>query len=118
MKTWAGFGKNGFSKLGLSDQAVKGVQYVKNDPTTGALITIDNLGQMALPVTVKVTEQNGRTATVKLPVEIWQRGAEWTFKYPSTSPITSVILDPGFQLPDVYRSNNSWLARMPWPNDG
>ena len=63
---------------------------------------------MALPVTVQVTEQNGKTQTINLPVNIWQRDTEWTFKYNSTSPITSVVLDPNGILPDINRANNTW----------
>jgi hypothetical protein len=92
------------------DQAVGGVRYPDSDTTKGALITIDNLGQMALPVTIRVTEHNGHTGIIHLPVEIWQRGGRWTFSYPSTSPVTSVVLDPKGALPDVNRDNNRWPA--------
>ncbi len=90
------------------DQAVESVSYVDKDPSKGALITLENLDKMALPVTVKITEANGKTHTKKLPVVIWQRGGVWTFKYPSTSAITSVIIDPNHELPDVNRKNNQW----------
>src|SRR3546814_2274873 len=60
----------------LLDQGVKGVEYVDGDPANGALITIENLDQMALPVPLLITESNGRKHTLKLPVEIWQRGGE------------------------------------------
>lgn len=90
------------------DQAVEGVKYVNGDPSKGALITIENLDQMALPAIVQVKESNGRDSTFTLPVEIWQRGGTWAFEYPSVSPLKSVILDPNNQLPDVNSSNNSW----------
>jgi len=93
------------------DQAVTDVKYVKNDPAAGALITLENLGGMALPVAIKVTEQNGTVQQIKLPVEVWQRGAKWVFKCNSTTKITSVILDPERQLPDTDRGNN--IYRMP-----
>ena len=56
------------------DQAMKDISYVDNDPAKGALITIENLGEMAMPVTIFVKEENGNSSTVKLPAEIWQRG--------------------------------------------
>lgn len=90
------------------DQAVTDVKYVKDEPADGALISIENLREMALPVIVKITEENGKTATIKLPVEVWQRGGKWTFRYPSTSKIHEVILDPDSLLPDVDRANNTW----------
>jgi hypothetical protein len=88
------------------DQAVTDVKYIKNDPASGALITIENLGQMAMPVTLKVTEKNGNVQKVKLPVEIWQKGPKWTLKYSSTTKITAVVADPDRQLPDTDRKNN------------
>jgi aminopeptidase N len=88
------------------DQAVTDVKYTNNDPASGALIVIENLREMALPVTARVTEQNGQTHTIKLPVEIWQHGPKWVFKYNSTSKIVKVVLDPDDQLPDVDRDNN------------
>jgi len=90
------------------DQAVKSIDYVDNDATKGSLITIENLGGMALPVTVLVKEENGNTGTVKLPAEIWQRGGTWTFTYKSTSKISYVIIDPDHVLPDVNTENNSF----------
>ena len=93
------------------DQAVTNIKYIGNDAANGALITIENLGQMALPVQVKVTEANGNIQLVNLPVEIWQRGYKWTFKCHSTTKISSVIIDPDRLLPDVDRSNNAYPAR-------
>ena len=90
------------------DQAVRAIDYPKNDPTQGSLITIENVEEMALPVTALIKEENGKTGTVKLPAEIWQRGPIWTFPYKSTSKILSVTLDPDHQLPDVDPDNNSF----------
>ncbi|HEY8782355.1 MAG TPA: M1 family metallopeptidase [Mucilaginibacter sp.] len=90
------------------DQAVKEINYVDNDPSKGALITIENLEGMALPVTILVKEENSNTKTVKLPAEIWQRGGTWTFAYKSTSKITYAIIDPDHVLPDVDPENNSF----------
>ncbi|WP_165851995.1 M1 family metallopeptidase [Mucilaginibacter terrenus] len=89
------------------DQSVKSIAYTKNDPSQGSLITIENLGEMALPAIVYVKEENGKSSTVKLPAEIWQRGPEWTFAYKSTSKISYVTLDPEGVLPDVNPENNS-----------
>ena len=89
------------------DQSVKSIDYIDNDPSKGALITIENLEGMALPVTIAVKEENGNSSTVKLPAEIWQRGETWTFAYKSTSKITYATLDPDHALPDVNAQNNS-----------
>lgn len=90
------------------DQSVKAVKYVKNMPENGADITLENLEKMPMPVTVLVKEANGKEHTFSLPVEVWQRGAEWIFSVPTTSEIKEVLLDPDKKLPDWNRDNNKW----------
>ncbi len=93
------------------DQAITGVEYINNIPSNGALITIENKGKMTMPVIVQIVQSNGQTGSVQLPVEIWQHGGTWTFRYASTSKISQVILDPENVLPDVNRDNNSWKQK-------
>ena len=94
------------------DQAVTTVTYVNQDPTQGALITLENRGQAAMPVTAEVTETNGKKSRVQLPVEIWQRGGTWTFRYNSTTPLVLVRLNPSKLLPDANPTNNVWRAQV------
>lgn len=105
------FWKEWFFTTDKLDQAVTAVKYVGGDATKGALITIDNLDKMAMPVILKITDASGASQIVRLPVDIWQRGGTWTFKYPSTGPLTSVELDPDHVLPDAHRENNVWKAQ-------
>ena len=84
------------------------MKYTDNDPAKGALITIENKDKMILPVIAKVIQNNGQSGIVQLPVEIWQRGGTWTFRYASTSKIAKVTLDPENVLPEVNRKNNDW----------
>ncbi len=105
------FWKEWFYTTWTLDQAVTDVKYVDNDPSKGSLITITNNGKLILPVIVKVIQSNGETGNVQLPVEIWQRGGAWTFKYASTQKIKSVMLDPEMVLPDVDRKNNEWSSK-------
>ncbi|MEL4456453.1 M1 family metallopeptidase [Lutimonas vermicola] len=102
------FWKEWFFTTWKLDQAVTALSYVDNDPSNGALITIENKGKMIMPVIVKVIEANGKSATIKLPVEIWQRGGKWVYKYASSTKVDQVILDPENVLPDVNRENNEW----------
>jgi hypothetical protein len=92
------------------DQAVRDVRYVKSDPGQGALITIDNLEKMAMPVILQITTKSGKTERIRLPVEIWQRNSSWTFIYPSTEEITSVTSDPDHVLPDHNSENDIWRS--------
>ena len=70
------------------------------------LITLVNKEKLAMPVVLQIVQTNGKTETLHLPVEIWQRGATYTVKYPSTSPIATITLDPDSQLPDANLDNN------------
>ena len=93
------------------DQTVKEVKYVDEKPASGADITIENLEKMVMPVTVLVKETNGKEHRINLPVEVWQRGAEWTFGVPTTSEIKEVTLDPDKKLPEWNRDNNTWKKK-------
>jgi hypothetical protein len=93
------------------DQAVIDVKYVKNDPAQGALITIENLEKMPMPVILEIKTKSGKVSRLKLPVEVWQRNKQWTFIYPSVEEIISVVSDPDKVLPDSNSANNSWTSK-------
>ncbi len=103
------FWKEWFFTTWKLDQALTDVKYVDGDPGKGILITIENKNKMILPVILKIVESNGDSSTIQLPVEIWQRGGVWTFKYDSKNKIDKVILDPEATLPDIDRKNNEWI---------
>ena len=90
------------------DQAVTNVEYLQSNPVNGIIITIQNREKLPMPATVEVKEIGGKTGRVNLPVEIWQRGGEWKFFYPSTRKIESVTIDPDRMLPDSDERNNIW----------
>ena len=93
------------------DQGVKDVKYVQDDPSKGAVITIENLEEMAMPVVMAIQQENGKTDTVTLPVEIWQKGPTKAIAYPSTSKIKSIVIDPEHDFPDINTSNNTWTGQ-------
>ncbi|WP_080237800.1 M1 family metallopeptidase [Spirosoma rigui] len=103
---WRGF----FYETWKLDQGMKDVKYVDGSAEKGSLITIENLEKMAMPVTIEVTESNGKKGRVTLPVEVWQRGGSWTLRYNSTSSLKTVVIDPDQKLPDVNSKNNTWRA--------
>ena len=106
------FWKEWFTTTWKLDQSVKNITYNNNDSSKGSVITIENLEQIALPVTVFIKEENGDSGTVKLPAEIWQRGNEWSFPYKSTSSIKYVTLDPEHVLPDINPENNTYTPAL------
>ena len=92
------------------DQAVKSVTMDKQDNSV-AIITISNLEKLPMPVDIAITLQNGPTDTVHLPVEIWQRGGDWTFAHKLQSAISKVEIDPLHQIPDINPTNNIWTNK-------
>jgi hypothetical protein len=92
------------------DQSVKGVKYSNTDTADGALITLENLGEMVMPVVLAIQQQNGRTDTITLPAEIWEKGSPYTFHFASVSSIKSVLIDPSHDFPDMDPSNNTWIG--------
>ncbi|ATC36275.1 M1 family metallopeptidase [Elizabethkingia anophelis] len=90
------------------DQAISGVKYVDNNYTKGAVITIQNLEKMPMPVDLRIQFKDGSHQDMSLPVEIWRRNTEWIFKVPTTKEIQTVIIDPDGNFPDINPSNNVW----------
>ncbi len=97
-----------FYELWRLDQSVKDVDYVEQDPAKGAVITIENLDKMAMPAVVEVELTSGEKERFTFPVEIWQRGASWTFRTSTKLPIKSVVIDPDHSFPDMDSKNNTW----------
>lgn len=97
-----------FYELWKLDQSVKDVDYVEQDPTKGAVITIENLDKMAMPAVVEVELTSGEKERFTFPVEIWQRGSSWTFRTSTKLPIKSVVIDPDHSFPDMDSKNNTW----------
>ncbi|MEP7145026.1 MAG: M1 family metallopeptidase [Ferruginibacter sp.] len=94
------------------DVAVRDVKYIDStNYSKGALITLDNLEKMAMPVILEIETKSGKKDRIKLPVEIWERNVSWTFKYPSTEEIESVTYDPDKVLPDFNADNNAWIKK-------
>ncbi|MEI6085954.1 MAG: M1 family metallopeptidase [Bacteroidota bacterium] len=92
------------------DQAVTKVDYINNDAKNGALITIENLDQLAMPVIIEYTTKSGKIERKNLPVEIWQNNSSWKFKLNTTEELQKVVIDPDHSFPDMNSANNTWKA--------
>ena len=90
------------------DQAITSVKYIDSNATGGALVTIVNKEQMAMPVYLQYETVGGKTGTVKIPVEVWQNGSTWIQKLETTEKLKSVTIDPERVFPDINTENNSW----------
>ena len=105
------FWRGWFENTWRLDVAVRAVRYVNNDPSKGAIITIDNLDKMAMPVVLDIKTVSGKTERLNFGAEIWERNVSWSFKYPSTEAIESVTYNPDSTLPDYNPANNVWKAK-------
>jgi Peptidase family M1 domain len=90
------------------DQGVKEVKYVKGDSSKGALVTIENLEQLAMPVILQYETESGKKDIVKIPVEVWQNNSTWIEKLNTTEKIKNITLDPERVFPDINYENNKW----------
>lgn len=105
--TW--FWRGWFFNKWKIDQAVKSAQYIDGDAKKGVQITIENIGQLPVPTTVQLNFADGTAKSVKIPIEVWKRNTEWTFKVDSDKAIKEIKLDPDSQIPDVNLTNNSLI---------
>ena len=90
------------------DQAVTNVEYVENDPSKGAFITIKNMKEIPMPVTIEITTQSGNKVRKELPVEIWKKNVSWKFLVETEESFKKVMIDPDFRYPDIDAKNNYW----------
>ncbi len=104
------FWKGWFLENYKLDQAIESVKYEKDIVADGAIVTIANLDQMAMPVTLVYETVSGKKGMIKLPVEVWNNTKIWKIKLPTTEKLVSVMIDPNKIFPDINFANNSWKA--------
>lgn len=102
------FWKGWFYNNWAFDMGINSLKYIKNDPEKGAIITVTNYDKMPMPVKALVIYKSGKTENIDLPVEIWQRNNDWSFKISSTEEIGKIVLDPENVFPDYNPANNVW----------
>ncbi len=104
---WTGW----FNRAWAIDQAVTDISYRNGTPEEGASITLQLYRRLPMPVKLKVSEVDGDTHRLHLPVEIWKKGSPHTLHLHTDSRLKSVLADPDYQLPDVRRKNNRWSSK-------
>ncbi|MDN3657596.1 M1 family metallopeptidase [Ferruginibacter paludis] len=104
------FWKGWFLENYKLDQAIESVKYEKDSEANGAIVTIANLDQMAMPVTLAYETVSGKKDVIRLPVEVWNNTHTWKVKLPTTEKLVSVVLDPNKILPDMDATNNTWKS--------
>ncbi len=104
------FWKGMFLENWRLDQGISKVEYISNNASNGALVTIDNMEKMAMPVILAYETKSGVKGTVRLPVEIWQNTSSFKVKIPVQEELASLSLDPGKVFPDFNSENDTWTA--------
>ena len=104
------FWKGWFLENYKLDQSIVSVKYEKDNAANGALVTIANLDQMAMPVLLSYETKSGKTGTLKLPVEVWNNTTTWKVKLPTTEELKKVEIDADKIFPDMNFENNVWKA--------
>ncbi|MGX5817187.1 M1 family aminopeptidase [Chitinophaga lutea] len=93
------------------DQGITKVSYVDKSPLMGIYVTIVNKREMPMPVELLVREFSGKTHRVRLPAQVWEKSGTHTLKVPTATPVITVTIDPDKKLPDMDRSDNSWIEK-------
>ena len=76
------------------------------------VIVLSNKGDIPMPIVMKISYDDNTSETVKLPVEIWQRGDEWNYFLKTDKKVKKVELDPDRIVPDVNFSNDFWPSNL------
>ena len=92
------------------DQAITDVKYIDEDPVNGAIITIKNMKEIPMPVTLEITTISDNKIRKTLPVDIWKKNVEWSFIVESNEAYEKIVIDPDFDYPDVNANNNYWRS--------
>ncbi|MEP6779403.1 MAG: M1 family metallopeptidase [Gemmatimonadaceae bacterium] len=71
-------------------------------------VYVSNRSTMVMPAELKLTFEDGTDVSVKLPVEMWNLGSNFTYQVPQKKRVVKAEIDPRKALPDIDRSNNSW----------
>ena len=93
------------------DQSITEVKYPDNDPGKGAILTIQNLERMAMPVVIEYETMKGDTGRLRLPVEVWQNSATIQSRIPTKEELKRISIDPDKIFPDFNPQNNIWRAQ-------
>ena len=72
------------------------------------LITVENNGEVPMPVELLITYNDDTTETIKLPVEIWHRGNVWSHLLKTDKQVKRVVQDPNKMIPDINILNDTW----------
>jgi len=109
-ETLSWFWKGWFLENYKLDQAITAVNYDKNVPANGAIVTLANLNQMAMPVLLSYETKSGIKGSIQLPAEIWNNTAVFKVRISVMEELRSVTIDTSKVFPDINFTNNTWIS--------
>ncbi len=102
------FWKSWFIENYKLDQSISEVTYANGKPENGAVVTVNNLEEMAMPIYLEYITESNQKGYLEMPVDIWNNTNTFKIKLPTTEKVIKVTLDPQFVLPDMNGANNVW----------
>jgi len=91
------------------DQAIDSVVAQGDSLVT---VHLSNRGSMVMPIVLALTVQNDQGVSiqreVRLPVDAWNLGPRFVYRYRGPGRVVAVAVDPTRALPDTDRANNRW----------
>lgn len=90
------------------DQSVYAVKYEKQKNGGISIVSLANLGGMAMPVILSYQTVTGKQGRIELPVEIWNNTPYHDLIIAENDELKLVVIDPDKELPDVRPENNQW----------
>src|SRR6056297_130014 len=101
------FWRSWYYETWVFDQSLADV-YTENGSTT---VVIEDIGNVPMPVFLKLTLENGSMIDTRLDVQDWLDGRRTIdFSISTDSPVVRAEIDPEVYFPDVNRRNNVWNA--------
>lgn len=99
------FWRSWYYETWVMDQSIADV-YTENGVTT---VIVEDIGNVPMPVLLKLTLENGSVLDTKLDVEDWLDGRRTIdFTIETESPVVKAEIDPNVYFPDADRQNNEW----------
>ena len=101
------FWRSWYYETWVLDQAVSDV-YTEEGTT---IVVIEDIGNIPMPVLLKLTLDDGSMLDTRLDIEDWLVGRRTIdFKIDTESPVVRVEIDSEVLFPDANRKNNVWEA--------
>jgi hypothetical protein len=89
---------------GRLDQAVDSV----SRSAGGTRIHLSSRSDNVMPLEMDLGFADGTTERVRLPVEMWNLGARFSYRVRGEKTLRRVVVDPRGAYPDERRANNRW----------